>query len=80
MLELVIQMKSYGEDHGNQRIVQKLLISLPKSYDSIVSVIENTKDLGTVDVQDVVATLEGYGQRIERTLRTTVRRHLLARV
>ncbi|XP_070676307.1 uncharacterized protein [Malus domestica] len=59
-------MKSYGEDIGNQRIVQKLLINLPKSNDSIVAVIENTKDLETVDVQDVVATLKGYEQRIER--------------
>ncbi|CAN6681975.1 unnamed protein product [Malus baccata var. baccata] len=49
-----------------QRLVQKLLISLPRSYDSIASVIENTKDLDTVDVQDVVAILKGYEQRIDR--------------
>ncbi|CAN6560685.1 unnamed protein product [Malus baccata var. baccata] len=59
LLDLITQMKSYGEDIGNQRIVQKLLISLPKSYDSIVAVIENTRDLEIVDVQDVVATLKG---------------------
>ncbi|CAN6684260.1 unnamed protein product [Malus baccata var. baccata] len=58
--------KSYGEDIGNQIIVQKLLISLSRSYDSIVAVIENTRDLETVDVQDVVATLKRYEQRIER--------------
>ncbi|CAL2276374.1 unnamed protein product [Prunus armeniaca] len=45
-------MRSYGEDLSNQRIVQKLLISLPKSYDSIAVVIENTKDLDTIDAQD----------------------------
>ncbi|CAN6694655.1 unnamed protein product [Malus baccata var. baccata] len=60
LLDLITQMKSYGEDIGNQRIVQKLLISLPKSYDSIVAVIENTRDLEIVDVQDVVATLKGH--------------------
>ena len=59
-------MRSYGETISNQRIVQKLLISLPRSYDSIASVIENTKDLDTVDVQDVVAILKGYEQRIDR--------------
>ncbi|CAN6715823.1 unnamed protein product [Malus baccata var. baccata] len=52
LLDLITQMKSYGEDIGNQRIVHKLLISLPKSYDSIVAVIENTRDLEIVDVQD----------------------------
>ncbi|KAM2097560.1 hypothetical protein ACFX1R_021090 [Malus domestica] len=66
LFDLISQMKSYGEDIGNQRIVQKLLISLPRSYDSIVVVIENTRDLETVDVQDVVASLKGYEQRIER--------------
>ncbi|CAN6694371.1 unnamed protein product [Malus baccata var. baccata] len=66
LLDLITQMKSYGESIGNQRIVQKLLINLPRSYDSIVAVIENTRDLETVDVQDVVATLKGYEQRIER--------------
>ncbi|CAN6723937.1 unnamed protein product [Malus baccata var. baccata] len=66
LLDLITQMKSYGESIGNQRIMQKLLISLPRSYDSIVAVIENTRDLETVDVQDVVATLKGYEQRIER--------------
>ncbi|CAN6690841.1 unnamed protein product [Malus baccata var. baccata] len=60
------QMKSYGEDLSNQRIVQKLLISLPKSYDSIASVIENTKDIDVIDAQDVVAILKGYELRLTR--------------
>ncbi|CAN6713113.1 unnamed protein product [Malus baccata var. baccata] len=51
---------------SNQRIVQKLLISLPKSYDSIAAVIENTKDLDTIDAHDVVDILKGYEQRLDR--------------
>ncbi|CAN6707593.1 unnamed protein product [Malus baccata var. baccata] len=58
LFDLIGQMRSYGENNSNQRIVQKLLISLPRSYDSIASIIENTKDLDTVDVQDVVAILK----------------------
>lgn len=58
-------MKS-GKDLSNQIVVQKLVISLPKSYDSIASMIENTKDLEIVDAQDVVAILKGYEQRIKR--------------
>ncbi|XP_017189257.1 uncharacterized protein LOC126622556 [Malus sylvestris] len=45
---------------------QNLLISLPKFYDSIASVIENTKDLETIYAQDVVAILKGYEQRLDR--------------
>ncbi|KAM0985901.1 hypothetical protein ACFX2C_013130 [Malus domestica] len=66
LFDLISQMRSYGEDISNQRIVQKLLISLPRSFDSIASAIENTKDLDTVDVQDVVAILKGYELRIDR--------------
>ncbi|CAN6704528.1 unnamed protein product [Malus baccata var. baccata] len=66
LLDLITQMKIYGESIGNQRIVQKLLISLPRSYDSIVAVIENTRDLESIEVQDVVATLKGFEQRIKR--------------
>ncbi|CAN6561320.1 unnamed protein product [Malus baccata var. baccata] len=56
----------------NQRIVQKLLISLPKSYDSIVAMIENTKDLETIDAQDVVAILKGYEQRLDRHVESSM--------
>ncbi|CAN6583338.1 unnamed protein product [Malus baccata var. baccata] len=59
LFDLINQMRSYGEDLSNQRIVQKLLISLPKTYDSIASVIENTKDIDVIDAQDVVAILKG---------------------
>lgn len=40
LLELVNQMKSYGEEITNQRVVQKLLSSLSREYDSIAEVIE----------------------------------------
>ncbi|KAB2603633.1 hypothetical protein D8674_004638 [Pyrus ussuriensis x Pyrus communis] len=66
LFNLINQMRSYGEDMSNQRIVQKLLISLSKSYDSIATVIENTKDLDTIDAQDVVAVLKGFKQRLDR--------------
>ncbi|KAI5332341.1 hypothetical protein L3X38_022470 [Prunus dulcis] len=66
LFDLFNQMRSYGEDLSNQRIVQKLLISLPKSHDSIAAMIENTKDLDTVDAQDVVAILKGYEHRLDK--------------
>ncbi|CAL8999643.1 unnamed protein product [Prunus brigantina] len=35
-----------------ERVVQKLLFSLPKSFDSICSVIEHSKDLETLEIQE----------------------------
>ncbi|CAL9001571.1 unnamed protein product, partial [Prunus brigantina] len=46
--ELINQMKTYGESLSNERLVQKVLISLNKVYDPICLVIENTKSLETV--------------------------------
>ncbi|KAM1533618.1 hypothetical protein ACFX10_007502 [Malus domestica] len=77
LFDLITQMKSYGEDIRNQRIVQNLLISLPRSYDSIVAVIENTRDLETVDVQDVVATLKGMNKELRGILKAVLRKLLL---
>ncbi|KAB2600103.1 hypothetical protein D8674_010374 [Pyrus ussuriensis x Pyrus communis] len=66
LFDVVNKMKTYGEELPNERIVQKLLISLTKPYDSIVSVIEETKDTETLSVQDVMASLRAFDQRLDR--------------
>ncbi|CAN6570977.1 unnamed protein product [Malus baccata var. baccata] len=53
LFDIINQMKSYGEELSRERIVQKLLISLPKTYDAICSVIEHSRDLETIEVQEV---------------------------
>ncbi|XP_068304390.1 uncharacterized protein [Pyrus communis] len=65
LFDIINQMKSYGEELSRERIVQKLLISLPKIYDAICSVIEHSRDLETIEVQEVVASLKGFEQRLE---------------
>jgi hypothetical protein len=66
LLELVNQMKSYGEELTEQRIVQKLLISLSREYDSIAEVIEETKDTENIGVQEVIGSLKSHEQRLQR--------------
>ncbi|KAI5341218.1 hypothetical protein L3X38_020492 [Prunus dulcis] len=60
LLELVNQMKGYGEDLTKGRIVQKLLISLTKEFDPVCYVIEQTRDIETIEVQEVIAALRGF--------------------
>ncbi|CAL8161609.1 unnamed protein product [Prunus armeniaca] len=62
---------SYGELSKN-RIVHKLLISLTKTYDPFCTVIEQTKDMDAIEVQEVVATLKAFEQRFERHYENTV--------
>ncbi|XP_050136616.1 uncharacterized protein LOC126612250 [Malus sylvestris] len=66
LFEIINQMKSYGEILSDERIVQKYLISLPRNYDNIVSIIEETKDLSTLSVKELIGSLKGFAQRLSR--------------
>jgi hypothetical protein len=65
-LELVNQMKSYGEDMTDRRIVEKILISLSEKFDPMVAVIEETKYLSSLGVQELLGSLKSHEQRLER--------------
>jgi hypothetical protein len=64
-LELINQMKAYGED-TDRRIVEKILISLHEKFDPMVVVIEETKDLSSLGVQELLGSLKSHEQRLER--------------
>jgi hypothetical protein len=49
-LKLVNQMKTYGEDMIDHRIMEKIVISLHENFDHMVTVIEETKDLFSLGV------------------------------
>ncbi|XP_077237158.1 uncharacterized protein LOC143878809 [Tasmannia lanceolata] len=66
VLEITNQMRSYGETISDKKIVEKILISLPAKYDSIVGVIEETKDLSTLTVSELMGSLEVHEQRTNR--------------
>ncbi|KAI5332764.1 hypothetical protein L3X38_022893 [Prunus dulcis] len=66
LFDIINQMRSYGEELPRQRVVQKVLISLPSAYDSICSVIEHSKDLDVTEVQEVVASLKSSKLRLDR--------------
>ncbi|KAF7130230.1 hypothetical protein RHSIM_Rhsim10G0116500 [Rhododendron simsii] len=51
LMDVVNQMKTYGEDVTTQKIVEKILINLPTKYDPIVAVIDNTQDLANLSVE-----------------------------
>lgn len=53
MMEIVNQMTAYGEDISDQRIVQKILISLTKKNDPVVAAIEESKDLSTMSITEL---------------------------
>ncbi|CAN6725793.1 unnamed protein product [Malus baccata var. baccata] len=60
--DLINQMKTFGGTLSNERLVQEVLISLTKMYDHICLVIENTKSLESIELQEVVAILKSQDQ------------------
>nr|XP_015867514.1 uncharacterized protein LOC107405018 [Ziziphus jujuba var. spinosa] len=64
--DLVNQMKTFRETLTNERMVQKVLISLTKAYEPVCLVIENTKDLTSVEFQEVIAILKSQEQRLDQ--------------
>lgn len=50
LTEIVNQMKSYGERVEQKRIVEKILVSLPEKYNTMVGIIEETKDISEISV------------------------------
>ncbi|KAI5314395.1 hypothetical protein L3X38_043571 [Prunus dulcis] len=57
--------QTFGEALPNERLVQKVLISLSKPYDPICLVIENTKCIDKVELQEVLAILKSQEQRFD---------------
>lgn len=62
LTDVINQMKSYGENIDDSRIVEKLLLSLSLKYDTIVSVIEQTKDLESLTIEELKGSIKTFDQ------------------
>ncbi|KAJ0077788.1 hypothetical protein Patl1_37205 [Pistacia atlantica] len=58
--ELINQTRAYGENIIDKKIVQKVLITCTKKYDSIISAIEESKDLEKLTPAEIMGSLEAY--------------------
>ncbi|XP_020245199.1 uncharacterized protein LOC109823329 [Asparagus officinalis] len=63
---VINQLKTYGEDVTKQRVVKIILISLSSRYDPIVSVIEETKDMEKLSLQEAIASIKAFDQNLEK--------------
>ncbi|XP_043700170.1 uncharacterized protein LOC122650864 [Telopea speciosissima] len=64
--EIVNQMRAYCEDITDKKVIEKILISLTDKYDPIVTAIEESKDISTLSVTELMGSLEAYEQRLNR--------------
>ena len=64
---VINQLKSNGEDYQEQRIVEKILRSLPHKYDNLVITIEEAKDLTILTMDELMGILQTHEHRINRS-------------
>ena len=56
-------MRLFGKDFADERIVQKFLLTFPEKYEVIISYSENSKELSTVTLEELVKDLQALDQR-----------------
>ncbi|KAL3534239.1 hypothetical protein ACH5RR_002700 [Cinchona calisaya] len=64
--KIVNEMKIFGEQISDSGIVEKVLVSLPPKFDSMVSIIEEIKDITSLSVQELMGSLKAHEKRIAR--------------
>ena len=70
--EIVNKMQMLGEDEiSERRKVQKLTDTLPRLYEPKIGILEETKDMKTIEFEDVVNSLESVEQREENRQEST---------
>lgn len=60
------QIRGYGDTIQDKRIVEKNLRCLPAKFDSIVTAIEESKNLSTLQIPKLMGSLEAHEKRINR--------------
>ena len=58
--EVVIGKFNLGEKTEDSKIVRKILRSLPESFRAKITVIEESKDLDDIKVQELIGSLQTY--------------------
>ena len=66
------QLKIYGEGVKDRTVIEKVLRFLSTKFDVVVAAIEETKDLKTMTVDELMGSLLSHEVRIDRNKDSTL--------
>lgn len=64
MMDVVNQMRLHGEIVKDQRVVEKMMISVPPKFEAKISAIEESCDLSMLTVSELTSKLQAQEQRV----------------
>ncbi|XP_052726792.1 uncharacterized protein LOC108334426 isoform X1 [Vigna angularis] len=64
ILSIVNQMKSCGDTVTDLMVIEKIMRSLPSTFDHIVVAIKESRDLGKLKIEELQSSLEAYEMRM----------------
>jgi hypothetical protein len=65
-MAIINLLRSYGETIGDQKVVEKILRSLPTKFDPVVIAIEESEDLTQLSVDELMGSVLSHEQRLNR--------------
>lgn len=80
ILLVVNQIKALGEELTDQKVVERVLRSLPSKFDHVVAAIEESKDLTNYSLQELMGSLQAHEQRINRSTETSLQQAFKSKV
>ncbi|KAI0526922.1 hypothetical protein KFK09_002516 [Dendrobium nobile] len=69
---IVNKMRSFGEQISDEKVVSKVLRSLPTNFEHVVAAIEESKDLAVYSFDEMMSSLMSHEERINRRELKTV--------
>ncbi|XP_044473243.1 uncharacterized protein LOC123201750 [Mangifera indica] len=63
VLKVVNQIRLMGETLSNQRVVEKILVTVPERYEAKISSLEDSKDFSELTLSEVLNALKAQDQR-----------------
>ena len=63
LLSLANKVRLLGKNFLDQRIIEKILVTLPERYETTISSLENAKDLSSISLAELINALQAQEQR-----------------